>query len=70
MRHPIQISTTPDVRTTEDGQQYSYLYVVALCDDGSMWTMSTENTSMWLPLPRIPGSESFSVDDFPNDLVL
>jgi hypothetical protein len=55
MRTPIQIAalrfTRPSV--TGEGADSIHTEIVALCDDGTIWTMFGTGNE-WVPLPKIP----------------
>jgi hypothetical protein len=54
MRKPIQIAAFCSGRKDENGgQESNETEVVALCDDGTIWTM-LGMSGEWVPLPRIP----------------
>jgi len=54
MRKPIQIAALRFARSDDNGGPDSIeTEVVALCDDGTIWTMFG-TTGEWVPLPRIP----------------
>ena len=54
MRKPIQIAALRFVRPDDKGgEPINETEVVALCDDGSIWTMFGME-SAWVPLPQIP----------------
>ncbi len=46
-RRIVQIATIPET------QEYS-AQIVALCNDGSVWTRMDRDTSKWIQLPEIP----------------
>lgn len=40
--------------------------IVALCDDGSIWTMLSASDGKWKPLPKIPQNQLF--EDWCDDV--